>query len=70
VLRECNACQYLLGLIPHSLFFICHEPSRAVDRNLNKILFYWDHPEFPSLREFEFFVKGSKITLVNIFGIL
>jgi hypothetical protein len=59
-----------LGFIPHSLFFIYHEPSRAVDRNLKKILFYWDHPEFPSLREFEFFVKGRKITLVTLFGIL
>jgi len=55
---------------PTLLFFIYQEPSRAVHRNLNKIHFYWDHPEFPSLRKFEFFVKGSKITLVIPFGIL
>jgi hypothetical protein len=72
--KECSGgvihASTCLGFIPHSLFFIYHEPSRAVDRNLKKILFYWDHPEFPSLREFEFFVKGRKITLVTLFGIL
>jgi len=72
--KECSGgiihASTCLGFIPHSLFFIYHEPSRAVHRNLNKILFYCDHPEFPSLREFEFFVKGSKITLVTLFGIL